>query len=81
MNWLQRLRRLFERDDSDINVTTVTFGRKRPVDGNGNAEFVLTARRRAGQTTEEVMQALVQIGKRQLDSVINDEQYPERRER
>jgi len=70
--WLQRRR------DGSIDVRTVTYGRKRAVPGDGQAEFVLTARPRRGQTIEEVMQALVQIERRQLDEVINAEKFPER---
>lgn len=70
-DWLRRLR-----NGKGIDIRTVTYGRKRPVPGDGNAEFVLTARVGMDQTAEEVMQALVRIENNQLNEVINAEKFP-----
>lgn len=56
-----------------VNVRSVTFGRKIPLEKWGNAEFILNATVQEGQTVEEVMASLRKIVKAQLDEVRNEE--------
>jgi len=56
-----------------INVRSVTYGRKVPLERWGNAEYILTATVEEGQTVEEVMTSLRKIVKCQLDKIRNEE--------
>ena len=59
--------------NGSVRVKTVTYGRKRPIEPHGNAEFILTAEVGAEQTVEDVMASLRKIVKHQIDELLNEE--------
>lgn len=56
-----------------LDVQTVTYGRKLPIEKWGNAEYIVTCRLREGQTVEDVMCSLRNVVKVQLDKLRSEE--------